>query len=110
MPEPIPTPLFVFEMANNHMGDVEHGIRIVREFRKIAHGRDFHFSFKLQHRDISYIHPDHRNRKDHKYIKRFTETKLSREDFARLKDEITAAGFISMCTPWDEPSVDLMEE
>ena len=31
------------------MGDVEHGIRIVREFRKIAQGRDFHFSFKLQH-------------------------------------------------------------
>ncbi|MBE3144183.1 MAG: N-acetylneuraminate synthase family protein [Planctomycetes bacterium] len=110
MQELIPTPLFVFEMANNHMGDVEHGIRIIREFRKIAHGRDFHFSFKLQHRDTSYIHPDHRHRKDHKYIKRFTETKLSRDDFARLKDEITANGFISMCTPWDEPSVDLMEE
>ncbi|MBE3124473.1 MAG: hypothetical protein IMZ57_02310 [Acidobacteria bacterium] len=23
--------LFVFEMVNNHMGDVEHGVRIVRE-------------------------------------------------------------------------------
>lgn len=103
-------PLFVFEMANNHMGDVEHGVRIVREFSEMVKGRDFRFSFKLQLRDESYIHPDHRTRKDHKYIKRFTETKLSRDDFARIKDEITANGFISMCTPWDEPSVGVMEE
>lgn len=103
-------PLFVFEMANNHMGDVEHGVRIVREFSEMVKGRDFRFSFKLQLRDESYVHPDHRTRKDHKYIKRFTETKLSRDDFARIKDEITANGFISMCTPWDEPSVGVMEE
>ena len=103
-------PLFVFEMANNHMGDIEHGVRIVREFREVAKERDFRFSFKLQLRDESYIHPDHRARKDHKYIKRFMETKLSRDDFARIKDEIAANGFISMCTPWDESSVDRMEE
>ncbi len=30
----LPTPLFVFEMANNHMGDIEHGIRIVMELRR----------------------------------------------------------------------------
>ena len=29
-------PLFVFEMANNHMGDLSHGIKIVRELRKIT--------------------------------------------------------------------------
>jgi sialic acid synthase SpsE/quercetin dioxygenase-like cupin family protein len=98
-------------MANNHMGDVEHGIRIVREFKKITQGFDqFHFSVKLQHRDGSFFHPDHVRRTDHKYIKRFTETKLSRDDFKRLKDAIQDSGFISMCTPWDEPSVDLMEE
>ncbi len=45
-----------------------------------------------------------------KYIKRFTETKLVKADFKRLKDDISDNGFISMCTPWDEPSVDLMEE
>jgi hypothetical protein len=26
-------PLFIYETANNHMGDVEHGIRIVPESR-----------------------------------------------------------------------------
>ena len=106
----LPTPLFIFEMANNHMGDIEHGIRIVREFKNITTGLGFKFSIKLQHRDTSFIHPDFVNRKDLKYIKRFTETKLAKADFKRLKDEISDNGFISMCTPWDEPSVDLMEE
>ena len=42
-------PLFVFEMANNHMGDVEHGIKIVqgickdslREFRNLTFPLNF---------------------------------------------------------------------
>lgn len=104
-------PLFIFEMANNHMGDVEHGIRIIRELKEVVQGiEDFDFSVKLQHRDTTFIHPDHVDRKDHKLIKRFTETKLSYDDFKRLKDEIQNNGFISMCTPWDDPSVDLMNE
>ena len=106
----IPTPLFVFEMANNHMGDVEHGLRIVRAFKEITHGLPFHFSVKLQHRDDSFFHPAYVHRKDLKYIKRFTETKLAKDDFKRLKDAIQDHGFVSMCTPWDEPSVDLMEK
>ena len=103
-------PLFIFEMANNHMGDIDHGLHIIREFKKITEGLDFRFSIKLQHRDESFIHPAHVNRKDHRLIKRFTETKLSKDNFKRLKDEIQANGFISMCTPWDEPSVTLVEE
>jgi len=27
---------FIFEMANNHMGDVSHGKRIIDEFSKLA--------------------------------------------------------------------------
>lgn len=104
-------PLFVFEMANNHMGDVEHGIKIVKEFAKIIEGiSEFDFSIKLQHRHESFIHPDHRHRQDHKLIKRFVDTQLTNSDFKRLKDEIQLGGFISMCTPWDELSVDLVEE
>jgi len=103
-------PLFIFEMANNHMGDVEQGIRIIRELKSAVQGINFHFSVKLQHRDQTFIHPEHVQRKDHKLIKRFVETKLNYNDFKRLKDEIQNNGFISMCTPWDEQSVDLMEE
>jgi len=104
-------PLFVFEMANNHMGDIEHGIKIVREFKKVVEGVDkFNFSVKLQHRDDSFFHPDHIDRKDHKLIKRFVETRLGYDNFKRLTDEIRNNGFLTMCTPWDDPSVDLMEE
>ena len=107
----IPTPLFILEMANNHMGDLAHGLRIVREFKEVTKDfNQFQFSIKLQHRDETFFHPDYQGRMDYKYIKRFTETKLSKDDFRRLKDSIQDAGFVSMCTPWDEPSVDLMEE
>src|SRR5262245_58445477 len=103
----IPQRLFIFEMANNHMGDVEHGIRIIREFRDIAKDFDFNFAFKLQYRQLdSFIHPDYRDRMDIKYIKRFSETKLSRERTRRLVDEIKKCGFIGICTPFDEASVD----
>lgn len=100
-------PLFTFEMANNHMGDVEHGVLIVREFGKlIKEFQEFNFSMKLQYRDNSFFHPDHIDRKDHRLIKRFTETRLSDAHFKRIVDEIHDAGFISMCTPWDEVAVD----
>lgn len=104
-------PLFILEMANNHMGDIDHGIKIVREFKKVVEGiEDFQFSIKLQHRDDTFFHPNHINRKDHKLIKRFVETRLGFDNFKRLTDEIRANGFLTMCTPWDELSVDLMEE
>lgn len=107
----IPSPLFILEMANNHMGDVRHGIRIVQEFKEVTKDfPEFSFSIKLQHRDDTFFHPDFIGRTDYKYIKRFTETKLSKDDFRKLTDSIRDHGFITMCTPWDEPSVDLMEE
>ena len=97
-------------MANNHMGDVHHGIKIIREFKKVTEDfKDvFQFAFKLQLRDPSIIHPDYTDRLDLKNIKRFTETRLSPEDFGSLYDEIKNSGFISMCTPFDEIAVETM--
>ena len=97
-------PLFIFEMANNHMGDLSHGIKIIQELRKITKNiTQFDFSVKLQLRDNSFFHKNHIHRKDHKLIKRFTETRLG-EDFLKLVKEIKKNNFISMCTPWDELS------
>ena len=104
--------LFIFEMANNHMGDVEHGLRIINEFYNTCKGfGDFNFAFKLQYRDLdTFIHPDYKNRTDFKYVKRFQETRLSKEQLKALKDEIKRLGFVSICTPFDENSIDLIEE
>lgn len=104
-------PLFIYEMANNHMGDVDHGIRIVRELKAASEGFPFAFCVKLQYRDIATcIHPDYKDRYDLKYVKRFSETHLNWDQYRKLKDAIVEAGFLSMCTPWDEISVDKIVE
>jgi sialic acid synthase SpsE/mannose-6-phosphate isomerase-like protein (cupin superfamily) len=103
-------PLVILEMANNHMGDLSHGLRILNEFKAVTalYEEEFDFSFKLQLRDVSFIHPDYRERMDISQIKRFTETKPPQGEFQALKDEIERLGFLSMCTPFDEPSVGVM--
>jgi sialic acid synthase SpsE/quercetin dioxygenase-like cupin family protein len=106
----IPSPLFVLEMANNHMGDVAHGVNLIRAFGEVCRKYPFHFAFKLQYRDLdSFIHPAMQGRDDIKYIKRFSETRLTRDDFDVLIAEMRAQGFLAMSTPFDETSVDLIE-
>ena len=99
--------LFVFDMANNHMGDVEHGIKIIQELRCVTSEYDFLCAVKFQYRDIdSFIHPDYKNSFEFKYVKRFQETRLNDDELLRLKQEVDKLGFVSMCTPFDENSVD----
>lgn len=103
--------LFIFEMANNHMGDVEHGLRIIRELHKTTKDFDFHFAIKFQYRDLdTFIHPDYKDRTDLKYVKRFMETNLSESERKLLKEEAEKLGFITICTPFDENSVTLIEK
>ncbi|MCM2267877.1 MAG: N-acetylneuraminate synthase family protein [Elusimicrobiales bacterium] len=103
--------LFILELANNHMGDVDHGIAAIREFAKVCKKFPFKFAFKFQYRNLdTFIHPEYKGRKDIKYVARFEETRLSPEQFLRLKAEMAANGFIAVCTPFDEPSVDLVEQ
>ena len=43
---------YTFEMANNHMGDLRHGYRIIREFAKVKEGfPEFDFAIKFQFRN-----------------------------------------------------------
>ena len=103
--------LFILELANNHMGDVEHGLATIREFGKVCKEFRFNFAFKFQYRQLdTFIHPGYKGRKDIKYVARFEETKLSEEQFLSLRAEIAANDFIAVCTPFDEPSVDLIEK
>ena len=104
------TPLFVLEMANNHMGSLDHGIRIVHEFAEAVRGFPYHFAVKLQYRHLdTFIHPEYHGSTEFPYVKRFEETRLTPEQFKTLRDEIARAGFLTMCTPFDERSVDLIE-
>lgn len=103
--------LVVLEMANNHMGDYNHGIKMIHEFAEIVkpYKKQFNFAWKFQFRDIdTFIHPSFQERTDIKYVKRFKETKLSKEQFLSLKNEASKYGFLTMCTAFDENSVDLI--
>lgn len=106
----IPAPLLVLEMANNHMGDVKHGIALIRAFGEVCRKYPFQFAFKLQYRNLdTFVHPDKQGRNDIQYIKRFSETRLSHADFDVLIAEMRKQGFLTMATPFDEVSVDLIE-
>jgi N-acetylneuraminate synthase len=111
MTQTFPDLLFVFEMANNHQGDVEHGLRIVSEMGQIAGRYGVRAAVKLQYRDLdSFIHPDYAARTDLKHIPRFLSTRLAPRDFRRLVAATRHAGLLSMVTPFDEASVDLALE
>lgn len=106
-------PLFIFEMANNHQGNVEHGKTIIRAMKEATHGYEdqFNFAVKFQYRDLdTFIHPDYRQRYDIKNVKRFQETRLSKTEFLELKSEVEQQGMYTICTPFDEVSADLVAE
>jgi sialic acid synthase SpsE len=103
--------LFVLEMANNHLGKVERGLRIIRDFSKVVRYNSVRAAIKLQIRDVdTFVHKDFRNRQEIRYIKKTMDTRMSREDFATLVEAIRRASCIPMVTPFDEASVDLCVE
>jgi sialic acid synthase SpsE/mannose-6-phosphate isomerase-like protein (cupin superfamily) len=103
----IPNNLVILEMANNHMGSVDHGMYIIERFSTLIESfPEFNFCFKLQYRNLeTFIRRDFVGRMDIKYVKRFEETKLSRKDQKKLVQCIKDNGFFSMCTPFDNESV-----
>jgi sialic acid synthase SpsE/mannose-6-phosphate isomerase-like protein (cupin superfamily) len=98
--------LFIFDLANNHQGDVGHGVRIARELGEIARANSVRAALKLQFRDLpDFIHPAHREGSDNPHVGRFLSTALGADDFRKIVDETREQGLVTMCTPFDEASV-----
>lgn len=103
--------LFVLEMANNHWGNLERGLRIISEFSQVARFNNVRATIKLQFRNVdSFIHKDFRTRTDVRYIKKTIDTQLHRKDFGVLVQAIRDHGCLTSATPFDEASVDMCEE
>ena len=103
--------LFVLELANNHLGSLERGLKIVAEFAQVVRFNNVRATIKLQFRDVdSFIHRDFVDRKDLRYVKKTLESRLTDEDLATLVRAIRQAGFTATATPFDERSVDLCVE
>lgn len=102
---------FVLELANNHWGRLDRGIKIIRDHGAIVRYNNVKAAIKLQFRDVDeFIHPEFKGNTEHRYIKKTEDTKLTRDEFARMVEEIRNVSCIPMATPFDEKSVDLCIE
>ena len=104
-------PLFCLELANNHQGSVEHGMRIIDAFADVARRSGAEVMLKLQLRHLdSFLHPaDRRGDADEPlsaHTRRFLDTALMAEEFAQLVQHARSKGLRPYATPFDEPSVD----
>lgn len=112
--------LFVLELANNHWGSVERGKQIIREHGQVAQKHGIKAAVKLQFRDTeSFVKKEFENLKSSgregevveppgsstRYVKKTIATRLSKEDFGKLFDEIKKWGMLTMVTPFDEKTV-----
>jgi sialic acid synthase SpsE len=68
-------------------------------------------AIKFQFRQLdSFIHPDHQRGSDLKYIQRFQGTRMERAGFEALLQEVWSRGHLAACTPFDEESVEVIDE
>ena len=103
--------LFVLEMANNHLGNVARGLKIITDYSRIVRFNNVRAAIKLQLRDIdTFIHKDFLNNSHIRYIKKTLDTKITNDDFLILVQAIRKNSCIPMATPFDEKSVDLCVE
>ena len=103
--------LFVLELANNHWGKLDRGLKIIRDHGAVARVNGIKAAIKLQFRDVDeFIHPEFKGNTELRYIKKTEDTKVSKEDFAKMVEEIKNLSCIPMATPFDERSVDLCVE
>ncbi len=103
--------LFVLELANNHWGKLERGLKIIADYSRVVRFNNLRAAIKLQIRDAdTFIHKEFRCRTDIRYIKKTLDTQLSHDDLARLTHAIRESGCIPIATPFDEASVDICAE
>ena len=98
--------LFIFEMANNHQGSLDHGKKIVDAMTQVKRKHGIKAAIKLQYRDLdTFIHRDFRDGSKNNYVPRFLSTRLSEAEFRSLSACIRDAGMGLVITPFDEASV-----
>lgn len=99
--------LFVLELANNHWGKLDRGLKIIGDFARVVRFNDVRAAIKLQFRDVdTFIHRDFRDRSDIRYIKKTLDTQMPWENHRAMIEAVREAGMVTMVTPFDEASVD----
>ncbi|MDP2795497.1 MAG: N-acetylneuraminate synthase family protein [Sulfurisoma sp.] len=108
---PIFENLFVLELANNHWGRLDRGLKIINDFAQVVKFNNVRAAIKLQFRDVdSFVHADFKGTQRTRYISKTEATRLSKADLRVLAMRIKEQACIPMATPFDEASVDFCEE
>jgi sialic acid synthase SpsE/D-lyxose ketol-isomerase len=103
--------LFIFDLANNHEGDIQHGLEIIKGIGEVAYKNNIKAAIKFQFRNLdSIVHPDYKDRPDVKHIPRFKKTALQKKDYIAMIKAIKDLNMYTMSTPFDEESVDLIDK
>ena len=103
--------LFVLDMANNHQGSLQHGLKIIDMHHKSVLTAGVRAGIKFQFRDLpNFIHPEDRKSSTNKHVSRFLNTKLAWKDYQTLVDHVHDNNMLAICTPFDEASVDKIIE
>lgn len=103
--------LFVFDLANNHQGDFTHAKNIINQIGEISVKKKIKGVFKLQFRNLdTFIHKDFLKNSSNPNVQRFLSTKLNWDDYRKIRQEIRKSKMLSMCTPFDEESVEKIKE
>ncbi len=101
--------LFIYDLANNHQGDVDHALNIINAIGGLTRKTGVRGALKFQFRQIeTFIHPDYKNRTDVKHIPRFVNTALDKEQYRVLTNAVKENGMLTICTLFDEESVDVI--
>ena len=99
--------LFVLELANNHWGKLQRGLKIIDDFAAVVKANGVRASIKLQFRNVDdFIHRDYRNCEDVRYIKKTLATQMSWDELRTMVERVREHGMVPMVTPFDEVSVD----
>jgi sialic acid synthase SpsE/quercetin dioxygenase-like cupin family protein len=103
--------LFVLDMANNHNGRVEHGLRIIEECGRVVAANHVRAAVKFQFRQLdTLVHPAHRVGSANKHIPRFQTTAIGPDGYQTMTRAVRDAGMVTMATPFDEDSVQLVDD
>lgn len=104
-------PLIIFEVANNHSGEISKADLMVSGLQALSSGfPEFEFGIKFQYRHLDTFIHNSMHSSDSKFVRRFLETRLEDTDFKKLGEKVREAGMSHIATPFDERSVDLCIE
>ena len=77
--------LFILELANNHLGSIQRGKKIISEYGQVVKFNKIKAAIKLQFRDVDNFIHDAYKKLDERYIKKTLKTKLDKKEYLTIE-------------------------